>query len=353
VVKPYFLALAEWYAKENPAMEDLLIRSANEFRPSSIADEVTISNEFRPALDEVEFVIDDYQTNTGTDLSSSGVEVSSNLEELHEILMQDYDGSFQWTGGQWSNGMTRARFTDTPICAVMAWEQEDAFLEYDISSEGADWSTIKDLNFRACQITRHPLNEVLDEPISFTVTLGDVNGNSSSISIAPYGLIAPPYQRSASPSDPGAGWQNEFHSITMSLSDFMVDDSELDLSNIALLRFDFGPSFGSEIGAIGLDDIMLVGLLESTTGVEIAEEMMLKATLHPNPFIDIAHLRIDNPQGNKWAYRIYDVLGKRLIEQENLDGERALLRKSELAPGLYLLEVILDGRNSAIRFQVL
>jgi len=43
----------------------------------------------------------------------------------------------------------------------------------------------------------------------------------------------------------------------MRLTDFLHDGSGLDLSSIASLRFDFGPSHGSPGGRLGLDDIQL------------------------------------------------------------------------------------------------
>jgi hypothetical protein len=53
------------------------------------------------------------------------------------------------------------------------------------------------------------------------------------------------------------GWQNEFVSVRIRLADFRVD-SDIDLSRIAAVRFDFGAEFGSARGRIGLDDIELV-----------------------------------------------------------------------------------------------
>ena len=85
--------------------------------------------------------------------------------------MQDFDGTFDWTG-QWSNGMTRARYDDNPNCAVFAWDNQNEYLEFVIEDENSNWTDSEFLSFRACQITRHPLNQNLeDDEISFDVTL--------------------------------------------------------------------------------------------------------------------------------------------------------------------------------------
>jgi len=124
------------------------------------------------------------------------------------------------------------------------------------------------------------------------------------------------------------------------------------LSNIASLRFDFGPSYGSAIGAIGLDDIMLVGLVESSIGVGYSEEQHLAPSLHPNPLADLAHLNISNAAGSNWSYRIYNALGTLVKERSSLTGERAIIHRAGLTQGLYLLEVVLEGQSTAIRFHV-
>jgi hypothetical protein len=64
-----------------------------------------------------------------------------------------------------------------------------------------------------------------------------------------------PYQRTGSGS--GAGWQNEFETIRIRLTDFLHNGSGLDLSNVVAVRLDVGPSFGSAEGRLGLDDVML------------------------------------------------------------------------------------------------
>jgi hypothetical protein len=93
---------------------------------------------------------------------------------------------------------------------------------------------------------------MLAGPLSFTVRLRDEAGVESSIAVA--GIPAP-YARDGFGA--GAGWQNEFVTVRLQLADFTVD-SELDLSRIAAVRFDFGGGLGSAHGRIALDDLEIV-----------------------------------------------------------------------------------------------
>ena len=50
---------------------------------------------------------------------------------------------------------------------------------------------------------------------------------------------------------------NEFETIRIRLTDFLNNGSELDLDDIAAVRFEFGSSFGSERGRLGMADVEL------------------------------------------------------------------------------------------------
>ena len=92
--------------------------------------------------------------------------------------------------------------------------------------------------------------------MNFTVTLRDSTGTTSSINVGAYGGgVEEPYQRTGC--GVGAGWANEFETIRVRLTDFLTNGSGLDLSEIVAIRFNFGPSWGSTLGRMGLDDIEL------------------------------------------------------------------------------------------------
>jgi hypothetical protein len=79
---------------------------------------------------------------------------------------------------------------------------------------------------------------------------------TSTINIGAYGGgIEEPYQRTDCGS--GVGWANEFETIRMRVEDFLANGSGLDLTDVVAVVFNFGPSWGSSQGRIGLDGIAL------------------------------------------------------------------------------------------------
>ncbi|HET6584638.1 MAG TPA: hypothetical protein VFG69_14365 [Nannocystaceae bacterium] len=255
VARGYFLALAELYLRDNPAALEFFTRPFDDFHPQGIAANVVVTNEYRPARAGA-VVLDDFQTEESLERSSSGGAVTLDVANAAEILMQDNDSSFAWTGSQPSNGMTHARHSgDDPHAIVFDWSPgADRFYEQEVVASLRDFSAHEFLSFRATQGTRHPETVALAGPLSFTVTLRDEAGTSSSIALAEIATIAPPYARDGFGA--GVGWQNEFVTVRVRLTDFLVG-SELDLSHVAAVRFDFGASFGSERGRLGLDDLEL------------------------------------------------------------------------------------------------
>ncbi|MFT5184296.1 MAG: hypothetical protein ACI84C_001426 [Flavobacteriales bacterium] len=194
IVKPYFLALCELYSRNNLAVKEYFTRTRQSFRPSNISSELTISGEYRDA-EGLNYVIDDFQTYPDEHLSSSGHAVTWNMEAYQEILMQDIDESFSWTGENWSNGMTRARYDDDPKCVTFEWN-DNVYIEFVVGAEIMDWSELQYLSFRACQLTRHPFNAD-SEGLTFDMTVEDTFGNTSSINLGAYGPVIPTYPKSS------------------------------------------------------------------------------------------------------------------------------------------------------------
>ncbi len=255
VVRGYYLPLVELYARNNVAGKDFFARMYDGFHPIGIPSNVIIANDYKDAPAAGRFVIDDYQTQSGTGVSSSGGAVTFDVTNVEEVLMRDQDGSFAWTGAQPSNGMTRYRMTgDNPRCAVFDWPAGTArFYELEVIPSQRDFTDNAFLSFRTCQGTRHPETVALDQPLTFTAALRDGNGVTSSIAVRNQGKVTQPYKRTGF--GPGAGWGNEFNTVRIRLTDFLTNGSGLDLSDIVAVRFDFGGAFGSSRGRIGLDDI--------------------------------------------------------------------------------------------------
>jgi hypothetical protein len=257
VARGYFLPLAEKYLRDNPAARDFFRRSYREFRPQGIADHVVVTNEYRESRASA-VVLDDFESGTSLERSSSGAAVTLNVSNAREILLQDNDGSLAWTGNQPSNGMTHARHSgDGPHGIVFDWTTgSDRFYEQQVPSDMSDFALFSHLSFRACQGTRHPETVALGGPLTFSVTLRDEAGVQSTLALAELDAIAAPYQRAGFGA--GAGWQNEFVTIRLRLADFLANAPSLDLSRIVAVRFDFGGTFGSSRGRLGLDDIELI-----------------------------------------------------------------------------------------------
>ncbi len=318
VVRGYVLPLVELYAKGNPAGRELLTRMYEDFHPWGIAPNVIIANEFKPAETGPDFVIDDFQSEASLSVSSSGGQVSGDVLNLQEVLMRDHDGSFDWTGPQPSNGMTRCRFAgDSSHCAVFDWGAAvSRFYELEVVEPFGDFSSRAFLSFRACQGTRHPQTDALDSPMSFTVTLRDGDGITSSIDFGVVGRITRPYLRTGFGA--GEGWANEFTTVRIRLTEFLTNGSGLDLANIAAVRFDFGASFGSVRGRIGLDDIAVGAGTDVALSAALAPPLAsaLRVGASPNPFRAGTTLTFTLHSSAVTRLTVYDIGGRLVREMD-------------------------------------
>ena len=259
IMKGYFLPLIKHYMDGNVPARDFLWRQWEHFKPigapegpicdATGGDTVVVNNEYRVPEKAGVFIIDDYQTHEELDMSSSGGAVEYTVSNVYEDLLRDIDFStFSWTPADPMNGMTRARTNDWEHGVVFDWTSP-SYYEWAIVEAGRDFSEFEYFSLRACQQTRHPYTVAELGDVTFTVTLRDGDGATSSINIGAYGGgIEEPYQRSG-------GWANEFETIRIRLADFLHNGTGLDLSNIAAVRLEFGTGYGSEQGRIGLDSV--------------------------------------------------------------------------------------------------
>jgi hypothetical protein len=217
---------------------------------------VIIANQYRLAVAVPQQVIDNYQTQTSTAVSSSGGAVTFDVSNVTEAKLQDLDLTYTWAATDPMNLMTQARDAlDLSRGIVFDWPLgPPRFYELAVPAAGQDWRGHTFLRLRACQGSRHPETVALAGSLDFTVTLRDATGVSSSIPIASFATITRPYQRSGAGT--GSGWANEFCGVRVRLSDFENDGSGLDLGQIAAVRLEFGTGFGSARGRLGLDDIV-------------------------------------------------------------------------------------------------
>jgi len=257
VAKSYYLALVEHYMRGNVPARDYLTRMYGDLRPSGIAPSVICSNTYRDALATDRFVIDDYQSNTGTGTSSSGGAVVFDVANLYEGRLDDGNTDLTWMSSDPMNGMTRTDSGDIyQGGAVFDWTAgQERFYEFEIVPDRRDFRDHTYLSLRACQGTRHPETVALNGPLTFSVTLRDGAGRTSTIPIGSYGAITRPYQRTGMGT--GAGWANEFNTVRIRLVDFTNDGTGIDLADVEAVRLQFGSGFGSPRGRLGIDDLEL------------------------------------------------------------------------------------------------
>jgi hypothetical protein len=252
-------AMVVWHAliqdvvRGNPAALEYVQRQQENSRPAGVKPETIVDHEYK--YHDKKFVIDDFQSNPATGVSSSGGVVSFSVNNLVEDRLDDGNTDFTWTPADPMNGMTRgSRATDQTRGIVFDY-QGDANIEFVV--DGADFTVWRFLSWRACQGTRHPDTTFFLGEQAYEVTITDGMSNTSTIRIDSYGAGHEElYQRTGEGA--GAGWGNEFETIRIRTTDFARDGGNgIDLTDIRSIRFEFGPSHGTARGRVGFDDLEL------------------------------------------------------------------------------------------------
>lgn len=250
----HFLPLIKHYVESNIPALDFLTRQYESFRPIGVPTGnpyIVVSHEYRNGSAVGNFVIDDYQKQTDPCISSSGDQVTFNVENLTEGRLDDNNSDFAWNASDPFNGATQAGATDSSRGVVFDWTDQDRFYEWDVVPGQSDFTNYHYLSFRGAQSTRHPNTLAVLGDLTFSVTLRDIGGTSSSINIGAFGGgLEQPYQRSG-------GWHNEMETIRIRTTDFLNNGSGLNLNQIEAVRLDVGPTWGSSRGRIVVDELML------------------------------------------------------------------------------------------------
>ncbi len=254
----YFLPTVYNILGEDAIAEEYLWRKWESLRslgvPTADCPDVVYEYWNGPSTDA--FVIDDFQTETGVDTSSSQGAVGGNVDILVEARLQDGNGNLTSDSADPMNGMTRNGPSDNDRGIVFQWTAP-TYLEFEVVAAARNFADYAYLSFRACQSTRHPLTLADLEDLTFDVTLRDAYGNTSTLNIGAYkGGITDPFARSGNGT--GAGWSNEFETTRVRLADFATNHPDFVLSDVAAIRFEFAGPGASPVGRIGMDDIELV-----------------------------------------------------------------------------------------------
>ncbi len=303
----YFLPLVKHYVEGNIPARDFLWRQYEKFSPIGVDTSnscVVVTHEYRNGGASGNFFIDDFQSEPSTSTSSSGGSVTYTVDNLTEGRLDDNNSSFSWTSSDPFNGATQASSSDDSKGVVFSWTGSNRYIEWGIISAQQDFSDDLYLSFRGAQGTQHPNTLAAMTDLNFSVTLRDGGGTSSSINIGAYGGgLEQPYDRSG-------GWHNEMEVIRLRLTDFLHNNSGLDLSDIVAVRLDCGPSWGANEGRIVVDELMLTNDASPTDPPTVIDTVTASIDANPDtavlPFTTqfIARLTNLTTQNRRAAGRI-------------------------------------------------
>jgi len=255
IMKVHALAAIKSTLEHDPAARELRWRRYASLRPLGVSATATVrSDESRLGPAGVLAVIDDFQTQTSTTVSSSGGAVALTVSNISEGTADDNSTVFTWLSSDPFNGQTRVGSGDSQRGLVFNWAAP-ASITWTVPTSLKDFSAASALGLRAGQGTRHPSGTATDS--SFTVTLIDVNAVQSTLSIsASAQALGRTYQRTGFGT--GAGWQNELQLIRLRLDDFRRHGNAIDLTRIASIRLDFAGAGESTTGRVVIDDLTLL-----------------------------------------------------------------------------------------------
>lgn len=255
IARGYYLAVVERYLDGSVPAKDFLWRQYERLRPIGALATAVVDLEYKEPPSTGKFVIDDYQTESAINVSSSGGTVTTNTLNNVEGLLNDNDLSFTWLPSDPMNGMTRARIADATRGTVFDTGPAPARrMAWSVVPGAQDFSGKTYLSFRACQGTRHPLTTAQLGDVSWFVSLRDAAGHSRAMRFDTYGGgIEEPYQRSGSGT--GFGWQNEFETIRIRLTDFLNNGAALDLTQIVSVQLTWRSGGGIIAARVGFDDL--------------------------------------------------------------------------------------------------
>jgi len=272
IMRGYLLALVSHHIKGDVPSRDYLWRQYESFRavgaPTSAG--VNVNMMFQDDAQSGKYIIDDFQSQsfTSPNIAVCGASVTIGVPSLTEGRADDANADFADQINDPFNGFTMDEFSgnggqrSNSFAEVFSFQGAvPSFLTYDLSTatNRPNFGSFAYLSFRAAQSTRHPLTTAVLGDLTFSVELEDGAGHVGTINIGAYGGgIEEPYQRNTDPTcGAGVGWNSEYETIRIRLTDFCNNGSHVDLDNVKKLHFRFGPTYGSLQGRLGFDEIEL------------------------------------------------------------------------------------------------
>ena len=253
MAKAFILAGLKFHIETETPMKEFMWRPGSTLRPPVVADSTILVKEMVvPASASVK-VIDSFQTQSSTSLSSSGGTVVSTVTNISEAAAKDTDATYTWLATNPHNGSVRALSTDSQKRSRGIGIRISA-LEWTVPASMTDMSAMDFVELRVAQGTRHPNTVALNGGANFSIILRDALGIEARVSSSAQGeAVNQPYQRIGDGS--GLGWQNDFRTIRLRLRDFQGGGTGLKLSMISSVRIEVGGSFGSSLGRFIMDDL--------------------------------------------------------------------------------------------------
>ena len=147
--------------------------------------------------------------------------------------------------------------------------------------------------------------------------------------------------------DPGAGWQNEFHSFSIPLDQTAVDASPLDLSHVVEVCFQLGGVGHSTTGSMALDDVALISSGQGqTTDLEFNTQTSpdMGWAVFPNPATSLARVQPPDPT-KPWQIEVWDLQGRSIWRQSGSYGV-AILPVQTWQPGGYVVRLEQEGAST-------
>jgi hypothetical protein len=247
--KAYGEAFLTMLQLPDPAMQSYFLEPPARLIPLGIDPAVPLHAQARHAPSAQTFVLDDFETNPATNLSSSGQAVTTTI------------------GG---GSLSELTLTDTPVDSLASTELEPAnrffqetsgaLFDYNAAQElvesvappQQDFRGANALSFRIAQQPKHAETLALAGPLTLTVELEDAASNKSAIRIAILDSAEAIYVAQA------YGFETTsaaFKTFRIPITAFTTDGRNIDLAHVTKVRFKLAMPGDSTRGRIALDDL--------------------------------------------------------------------------------------------------
>jgi hypothetical protein len=247
--KAYVTAFLRMIGEDDPGAQAYFLEPPVRLRPLGVSSTLKLHGQAR--LGGVpKAVLDDYETNGATTLSSSGqtVTVPGLLHGVGEELLQDLDII--------DESATHNRFFQQTKGVLFDWDSATSYTQALTPAE-QDLRGVGVLSFRIAQQPKHAETVALGGPLTLVVELEDAAGAKKAVSLSI--LDSAPAIYEASVDVPGLGLTETtsaaFKTFRLPVAAFAADGTVLDLSHITKVRFKLGGGGVSPQGRIGLDDL--------------------------------------------------------------------------------------------------